>query len=79
MPIHDWTRMEAGDFHDFRLGWVVRIADALNGGLLPPGYIARLEPVTGRSIPDAVASQLHEPEGEPEGGSLWPRLRRPRG
>ena len=24
MPIHDWTRLEAGDFHDFHQCWVVR-------------------------------------------------------
>jgi hypothetical protein len=25
MPIHDWTRPEAGDFHDFHQCWVVGI------------------------------------------------------
>ena len=35
MPIHDWTRLEPGDFHDFHQCWVVEIRNALNGGLLP--------------------------------------------
>ncbi len=68
MPIHDWTRMEAGDSHDFHQGWVVRIANALNRGLLPPGYIAMLERVTRRPIPDDVALQVDDPKREPEGG-----------
>jgi hypothetical protein len=68
MPIHDWTRMEAGVFHHFHLSWVVRIADALNGGLLPPGYMAMLERATGRPIPDGDALRSREPEEGPEGG-----------
>ena len=30
MPIHDWSRVDAGVFHDFHLAWVVEIANALN-------------------------------------------------
>ena len=48
MPIHDWTRLEAGDFHDFHQCWVVAIRNALNGGLLPPEYMAMAEQITGR-------------------------------
>ncbi len=29
MPIHDWTRLEPGDFHDFHQCWVVEIRNAL--------------------------------------------------
>ena len=36
MPIHDWTRVDAGIFHDLRLGWISTIARAFNAGLLPP-------------------------------------------
>jgi hypothetical protein len=68
MPIHDWTRAEAGDFHDFHQCWVVAIANALNRGLLPPGYMAILERDTGQPVPDVVALQALEPEGGPEGG-----------
>jgi Protein of unknown function (DUF4058) len=67
MPVHDWTRLEAGDFHDFRLGWVVNLANALNGGLLPPECMARIEQVTGRPIPDVDAPHVREPIGEPGG------------
>jgi len=55
MPIHDWTRGEAGDIHHFHKRWVAAIADALNMGGLPPGYIAMIEQITGRPIPDVVA------------------------
>jgi Protein of unknown function (DUF4058) len=54
MPIHDWTKLEAGDFHHFHQRWIGALADALNGGLLPPEYIAMSEQVTGRPIPDVV-------------------------
>ena len=67
MPIHDWTRLEAGDFHDFHQGWVIGIRNALNGGLLPDGFMARAEQVTGRPIPDVVTLQTREPRGESGG------------
>src|SRR5438309_823998 len=40
MPIHDWTRVEAGIFHDFHHGWIADIKRALNAGVLPPNYYA---------------------------------------
>jgi hypothetical protein len=70
MPVHDWTRLEAGDFHDFHQGWVVNLANALNGGLLPPQYMAMIEQVTGRPIPDVDAPQAREPMGEPGGTAV---------
>jgi hypothetical protein len=69
MPIHDWTRMEAGDFHHFHQRWISALADALNMGGLPTGYMAMAEQVTGRPIPDVVTLQTEpRPSGEPEGG-----------
>ena len=67
MPVHDWTRLTSGDFHDFHQCWVVGIRNALNGGLLPPEYMAMAEQVTGRPIPDVVALQTREPKGESGG------------
>ena len=57
MPIHDWTRVEAGDFHHFHQTWIPFLAAALNGGGLPPGFMALAEQVTGRPIPDVVTLQ----------------------
>jgi hypothetical protein len=68
MPIHDWTRVEAGDFHHFHQCWIVAIGNALNGGLLPPGYMAMAEQVTGRPIPDVVTLHARESTVGPEGG-----------
>jgi hypothetical protein len=36
MPIHDWTRVDAGIFIDFHHAWIKVIKRALNRGRLPP-------------------------------------------
>ena len=43
MPIHDWTRVDAGLFHSFHLGWTVGLSGALNTGGLPASYFALVE------------------------------------
>lgn len=43
MPMHDWTRVDVGAFHDFHQGWVVDLSRSLNAGLLPKGYHAHIE------------------------------------
>ncbi len=43
MPIHDWTRVDAGIFHDFHTVWIGYLRTALNEGLLPEGYYALAE------------------------------------
>ena len=40
MPIHDWSRVSAGTFHDFHQGWTIEIRNRLNSGVLPDGYYA---------------------------------------
>jgi hypothetical protein len=68
MPVHDWTRVEAGIFHDFHTVWTVFLRNVLNDGLLPEGYYAMAEQHAGRAIADVLT--LH---GEPvpdERGSL---------
>jgi len=54
MPIHDWTRVDAGIFHDFDQEWTPRIKGALNAGLLPPNYYALIEQVAGGPVPDVL-------------------------
>src|SRR5947209_15631491 len=54
MPVHDWTRVEAGIFHDFHTVWIGRIRDVLNEGLLPQGYYALAEQHAGRPITDVL-------------------------
>ena len=57
MPIHDWSRVDAGIFHHFHQGWTSEIANALNGGDLPDDYFALAEQVVSGPIPDVVTLQ----------------------
>jgi hypothetical protein len=70
MPIHDWTRAEAGDFHHFHQTWISLLAAALNNGGLPPGFMALAEQVTGRPIPDVVTLESRSPGGGVGGVAL---------
>src|SRR5438445_7686964 len=54
MPVHDWTRVEAGIVHDFHTVWTVALRKTLNEGLLPEGYYALAEQHAGRSIADVL-------------------------
>src|SRR5438128_5627056 len=54
MPIHDWTRVDAGLFHDFHQDWMIELRRSLNAGRLPPGYVALAEQQTGGPIPDVI-------------------------
>ena len=54
MPLHDWTRVDAGIFHAFHVAWIPEIQKALNGGLLPEGYYALAEQHAGRAIADLL-------------------------
>jgi hypothetical protein len=51
MPIHDWTRVDAGLFHHFHQRWTSALCDALNTGGLPPDYFALIEQVISDPIP----------------------------
>ncbi|MBI3408161.1 MAG: hypothetical protein HY040_07380 [Planctomycetes bacterium] len=55
MPIHDWTRVPAGLFHDFHQSWSIRIKDALNRGILPKGVDALVEQRSGPLEADVLA------------------------
>ncbi len=54
MPIHDWTRVPAGIFHDFHHEWISTTKRALNSGLLPPDYYALAEQTAGGLGPDVL-------------------------
>jgi hypothetical protein len=57
MPIHDWTRVEAGIFHDFHHAWIEEIKRALNRGVLPDGYYALAEQHAAGFGPDVLTLQ----------------------
>src|ERR1700688_1301557 len=66
MPVHDWTRVSDGPFHDFHYSWVLEIKRALKRGLLPEGYYVMAEQLGGDlKAPDvltlqAAARQTHD-------------------
>lgn len=57
MPVHDWTRVGAGIFHDFHHGWIEEIARALNRGVLPADYYALREQFAAGFGPDVLTLQ----------------------
>jgi hypothetical protein len=61
MPVHDWTRVQAGTFHDFHCAWITHVKESLNGGLLPEGYYALAEQHAGKLISDVLTLRLPEP------------------
>jgi hypothetical protein len=65
MPVHDWTRVEAGIFHDFHTVWIAEIRNALNRGLLPPGYYALAEQHAGHYVTDVLTLLVPSPSPPP--------------
>lgn len=70
MPAHDWTRVEAGIFHNFHVAWIGELCKILNRGVLPEDYYALAEQHMGRSIPDVLT--LHESPPSFESGRTPP-------
>jgi hypothetical protein len=69
MPMHDWTRVEAGIFHDFHHEWISEIKRALNRGLLPPECYALAEPSTVGLRHDVIALQDRRGSDDTIGGA----------
>ena len=80
MPIHDWTRVDAGIFHHFHQRWIGDITHILNQGLLPPQYYALAEQQGAGFEPDVLtlkasvgpqqsddATERPEPRGPDDG------------
>jgi hypothetical protein len=74
MPVHDWTRVSSGTFHNFHLQWQAALTTALNSGGLPEGYFAMVAQRADGPIPDVLAIELPSPpapsSGEPGGLAL---------
>jgi hypothetical protein len=71
MPVHDWTRVDAGVCHDFHTAWMVKIRNALNGGRLPAGYYALAEQTAGAIGPDVLTLErrLQADPSQPRNGA----------
>lgn len=63
MPVHDWTRVEAGIFHDFHHAWIEEIKRALNADLMPQDYYALAEQFAGGFGPDVLTLQERSANG----------------
>lgn len=60
MPVHDWTKVDAGIFHAFHLHWISALDGALNPRL-PKGYYSLPEQVAGAGNPDVLTLQFTSP------------------
>jgi hypothetical protein len=68
MPIHDWTRVDAGVFHHFHQAWITEIARALNAGILPAECYALAEQIAGGLLPDVLTLETSRPSSRPPAG-----------
>ena len=69
MPVHDWTKVRPGTFHDFHGSWMTHLKETLNGGLLPSAYYALAEQPAEEAWPDVLALEAADPEFS---GGGWP-------
>jgi len=60
MPVHDWTKVAAGIFHDFHHAWIEEIKRALNSRVLPPDYYALAEQRAAGFGPDVLTLERVE-------------------
>lgn len=65
MSVHDWTRVEAGIFHDFHTAWIMEIRSTLNNGLLPSDYYALAEQHAGCYVADLLTLHDNSAPAEP--------------
>lgn len=62
MPIHAWSKTDAGLFHHFHQCWICALCDALNAGLLSPDHFALIERAEVRPDVDSTPSTRAEPD-----------------
>jgi hypothetical protein len=59
VPLHNWTRVDAGIFHAFHHGWITEIGRALNRSLLPADYYALPEKVRKETVAEKPEMRFH--------------------
>jgi hypothetical protein len=79
MPMHDWTRVSSGIYHNFHQDWTIEICRTLNRGILPEGFYAMTDQRVSGPEPDVVALQGRWPDSSSGGGlavaEVSPRLK----
>src|SRR5262249_10513154 len=78
MPVHDWTRVDAGTFPHFHTLWLSEIATALNTGVRPADYYAMAEQVATRRQTDVLPLSAVAPAARGAESPSW-RPRQPSG
>ena len=66
--MHEWKRVPPSIYHHFHQGWTISICDALNSGLLPPGFSALIEQYSSGFYPDVLAVQRQKQKTTDPGG-----------
>jgi hypothetical protein len=64
MPMHDWTRVEAGIFHAFHHNWITALGDVFNTGLLPDDFYALPELLPPVAQPEPQTRFVAETDAE---------------
>jgi Protein of unknown function (DUF4058) len=65
VPVHDWSKVAAGIFHDFHHEWISAIKRTLNHGLLPADFYALAEQIAGGLGPDVLTLEGPATNGAP--------------
>lgn len=68
MPVHDWTKVDAGIFHDFHHEWISENKRAINRSLRGTDYYALAEQIAGGIAPDVLTLQ-HPGRGPSDKGN----------
>jgi hypothetical protein len=68
VPIHDWTRVDAGLFHSFHQRWISSLCDSLNLGRLPADYFALAEQSIREAVPDVLTLRLSSGDEDSSAG-----------
>lgn len=69
MPMHDWTRVQSGTYHNFHYLWIATISNSLNSGCLPAGFFAMAEQRVGGPEPDVITLSARDADPPSRGNS----------
>lgn len=69
MPMHDWTRVEAGIYHHFHHEWISEIHRAVLKRL-PPDYYSLAEQQAAGFGPDVLTLKSDDADESPSGGTM---------
>lgn len=70
MPLHDWSKVPSGLFHDFHQTWSIYLKKALNSGLLPKGLSALVEQRAGAMEGDVLTIETRLPDVDSSQGGV---------